>query len=50
MSVLAVLFEGNFRPPLSPEQRAEREAKRLARQQNDNRVGALLRQLAGSSQ
>ena len=43
-------FEGNFRPPLSPEQRAERDAKRHARQQNDTRVGALLRQLAGSSQ
>ena len=41
-------FEGQYRPPLTPEERAEKEAKRLARQQNDSRVEALLRQLAGS--
>ena len=41
-------FEGNFRPPLSPEERAEKDAKKLARQQNDSRVSALLRNLAGS--
>ena len=43
-------FEGHYRPPLTPEQRAEREAKKLARQQNDSRVEALLRQLAGPLQ
>ena len=43
-------FEGHYRPPLSPEQRAEKEAKRLARQQNDTRVAALMRHLGGSSQ
>jgi hypothetical protein len=31
-------FEGHYRPPLTPQQRAEKDAKRLARQQNDNRV------------
>ena len=40
-------FEGNFRPPLTPEQRAEKEAKRAARLNNDKTVGALLRHLAG---
>ena len=40
-------FEGNFRPPLTPEERAEKEAKRAARMNNDKTVGALLRQLAG---
>ena len=40
-------FEGNYRPPLTPEQRKEKEAKKLARQQNDNRMEVLLRQLAG---
>ena len=43
-------FEGNFRPPLSPQERAERDAKRTARKQNDSRLDVLLRQLAGSSQ
>ena len=43
-------FEGNYRPPLSPEQRAERDAKRVTRRNNDNTVEVLLRQLAGSSQ
>ena len=43
-------FEGHYRPPLSPQQRAERDAKKLARQQNDTRVQALLRSLAGSQQ
>ena len=43
-------FEGHYRPPLTPHQRAEKDAKRLARQQNDNRVESLLRHLAGSSQ
>ena len=43
-------FEGHYRPPLSPEQRAERDAKRLARKQNDGRVDVLLRHLAGSPQ
>ena len=43
-------FEGNFRPPLSPQERAERDAKRTARKNNDNTVETLLRQLAGSSQ
>ena len=43
-------FEGHYRPPLSPEQRAEKEAKKLARQQNDSRVVALMRHLGGSSQ
>ena len=32
------------------EERAEKEAKRIARRQNDNRLGTLLRHLAGSSQ
>ena len=41
-------FEGHYRPPLTSQERAEKEAKRLARQQNDNRVEALLRQLAGN--
>ena len=41
-------FEGHYRPPLSSQERAEKEAKKLARQQNDNRVEALLRQLAGN--
>ena len=41
-------FEGQYRPPLTPEERAAKEAKRLARQENDNRLEALLRQLAGS--
>ena len=40
-------FEGHYRPPLTPQERAERDAKKLARQQNDNRLGTLLRQLAG---
>ena len=40
-------FEGIYRPPLSPEKRAELEAKRAARRQNDNRLDTLLRQLAG---
>ena len=31
-------FEGHYRPPLSPQERADREAKRAARQQNDNKV------------
>ena len=43
-------FEGHYRPPLSPQQRAERDAKKLARQQNDTRVQALMRSLAGSQQ
>ena len=43
-------FEGHYRPPLSPEERAEKEAKRLARRQNDDRLGILLRHLAGSTQ
>ena len=41
-------FKGHYRPPLTSQERAEKEAKRLARQQNDNRVEALLRQLAGN--
>ena len=41
------VFEGNFRPPLSPQERAERESKRLARRNNDRTMEALLRQLAG---
>ena len=43
-------FEGHYRPPLSAEERAEKEAKRAARQQNDNRLHSLLRQLAGPTQ
>ena len=43
-------FEGHYRPPLTAEQRAEKEAKRAARKQNDSRLDNLLRQLAGSSQ
>ena len=43
-------FEGHYRPPLSPQQRAEKEAKRAARQQNDSRLNALLRHLAGPQQ
>jgi hypothetical protein len=43
-------FEGHFRPPLSPQERAEKEAKRNARKQNDNRLEVLLRQLAGPPQ
>ena len=43
-------FEGHYRPPLSPQERAEREAKKLARIQNDNRVELMLRQLAGAPQ
>ena len=43
-------FEGNFRPPLTEEERATRQAKRATRQQNDNALEGLLRQLAGSSQ
>ena len=43
-------FEGHYRPPLSPEQRAETDAKKHARKQNDSRVDALLRHLAGSPQ
>ena len=41
-------FEGHFRPPLTAEERSAKEAKRLARQQNDTRVETLLRQLAGT--
>ena len=41
-------FEGHYRPPLSPQERAEREAKKLARQQNDQRVQDLVRHLAGA--
>ena len=40
-------FEGNYRPPLTPEQRADRDAKRAARKQNDDRLAGLLRHLAG---
>ena len=40
-------FEGHYRPPLSPQERAEKDAKRAARQQNDSRLSDLLRQLAG---
>ena len=29
-------FEGHYRPPLSPQERAEKDAKRAARQQNDS--------------
>ena len=43
-------FEGHYRPQLSPQQRAEKEAKRAARQQNDNRLNALLRHLTGPTQ
>ena len=43
-------FEGHYRPPLSPQQRVEKEAKRAARQQNDNRLNSLLRHLAGPNQ
>ena len=43
-------FEGHYRPPLSAEKRAELEAKRAARRQNDSRLETLLRQLAGSPQ
>ena len=42
-------FEGNYRPPLTPEQRAERDARRASRRDNDSRLESLLRQLAGSS-
>ena len=43
-------FEGHYRPPLSAEERAEKEAKRNARKQKDNRLAVLLRQLSGPSQ
>ena len=43
-------FEGHYRPPLSPEERAAKEAKKTARQQNDNRLSALLRHMAGPNQ
>ena len=43
-------FEGTYRPPLSAEQRAERDAKRAARKANDTRVESLLRQIIGVSQ
>ena len=43
-------FEGHYRPPLTPQERADREAKKLARRQNDSRVESLLRHLAGSPQ
>ena len=42
-------FEGHFRPPLSPEERAAKEAQKLARRQNDSRLASLLRHLTGSS-
>ena len=42
-------FEGHYRPPLSPQERTEREAKKNARRQNDNRLDVLLRNLAGST-
>ena len=42
-------FKGNYRPPLTPEQRAERDARRASRRDNDSRLESLLRQLAGSS-
>ena len=42
-------FRGHFRPPMSAEKRAELDAKKAARRQNDNRLETLLRQLAGSS-
>ena len=38
-------FEGHFRPPLSPEECAAREAQRQARRQNDSRLASLLRHL-----
>ena len=41
-------FQGHYRPPLTPEKRAELEAKRAARRQNDTRLETLLRQLAGA--
>ena len=40
-------FEGHYRPPLSTQERAEKDAKRTARQQNDTRMQFLLRQMAG---
>ena len=43
-------FEGNFRPPLSPQERAEKDAKRSARRNNDRTVETLLRQMTGPSQ
>ena len=43
-------FEGHYRPPLSHQERAEKDAKRAARQQNDTRLSALLRQMAGPNQ
>ena len=43
-------FEGHYRPPLTPEERAAKEAKRQTRRQNDNRLESLLRHLAGPSQ
>jgi hypothetical protein len=42
-------FKGHY-TPLSAEERAEKEAKRNARKQNDNRLAVLLRQLSGPSQ
>ena len=43
-------FEGHYRPPLSAQERAEKDAKRTARQQNDARLSVLLRHLAGPTQ
>ena len=43
-------FEGHYRPPLTPKERAAKEAKRQARRQNDTRLESLLRHLAGPSQ
>ena len=43
-------FEGQYRPPLTPEQRAERDSRRKARRDNDGRLDTFLRQLAGSTQ
>ena len=40
------VFKGHYGPPLFPEERADKEAKRIARQQNDSRMEVLLRQLA----
>ena len=43
-------FEGHYRPPLTPQQREERDAKRLALQQNDLRVLSMLAQLGAQAQ
>ena len=42
-------FEGHFRPPLSSQERADRDSKRASGQHNDNRMEALLRHLVGPS-